>query len=73
MSIKTIGLGLMSAAEAEWLVPLACDLARGFGAHLTGAHPVETITPYSALGAPYLTGTRSCVILSPNSGMMRAR
>lgn len=43
MTIKTIALGLFSAPEAEWLAPMACDLARNFGAHLTGIHPTETL------------------------------
>ncbi len=53
MTVKTIALGILSAAEAEWLVPLACDLARGLGAHLTGVHPTETLTPFVASAAAY--------------------
>ncbi|NDU99866.1 universal stress protein [Pseudoroseicyclus tamaricis] len=53
MSIKTIALGLFSAHEASWLIPLACEVARSHGAHLTGVHPAQAVIPYSAMGAPY--------------------
>jgi nucleotide-binding universal stress UspA family protein len=58
MTVKTIAIGLLSAAEAEWLVPRACDLARGFGAHLIGVHPSEPMIPYTggeAAFAPVVT------------------
>ncbi len=53
MTIKTIAVGLLSATEAEWLLPMACDLARGFGAHLNAVHPTEAIMPYVGAEAAY--------------------
>lgn len=51
MTIKTIAVGLMTAQEAEWLVPAACALAERFGAHLIGIHPAEPIVTNMALEA----------------------
>lgn len=48
MTIKTIAVCLTTTAEAEWLVPMSCDLARGRGAHLIGVHPSEPVVPYVA-------------------------
>lgn len=49
MRIKTIAVGLLSAQEAEWLIPAACELATRYGAHLIGVRPVEPYMPYVAL------------------------
>jgi nucleotide-binding universal stress UspA family protein len=46
MTIKTVAVGLMNAAEAEWLIPAACSIAAMSGAHLIGVHPVEPFVPY---------------------------
>jgi nucleotide-binding universal stress UspA family protein len=51
MSIKTIAVCLTTMREAEWLLPIACDLARARGAHLVGVHPSEPIIPYVAATA----------------------
>ncbi|MGO4917025.1 universal stress protein [Pseudogemmobacter sp. W21_MBD1_M6] len=58
MPIKTIAVGLMTAPEAEWLVPAACALAETWDAHLIGVHPVEPFVPYSGadMGVPDLVG-----------------
>lgn len=50
MNIKTIAVSLVTAQEAEWLMPLACDLARAHGAHLTAVHPAEPYVPYVGVG-----------------------
>ena len=49
MAIKTIVVGLMTPADAEWLVPAACAVANSYGAHLIGVHPVETKLPYVSM------------------------
>ena len=49
MAIKTIVVGLMTAQDAEWLVPAACAVANAYGAHLIGVHPVEANLPYVSL------------------------
>ncbi|WP_138933471.1 universal stress protein [Roseovarius arcticus] len=46
MAIKTIVVGLMTAEDAEWLVPAACAVANTYGSHLIGVHPVEANLPY---------------------------
>lgn len=46
MRCKTIALGLLSAEEAQWLVPQACAVAAQGGAHLIGVRPVEPFIPY---------------------------
>lgn len=58
MPIKTIAVGLLTAPEAEWLVPAACALAEKWQAHLTGVHPVEPFVPYAGadMGVPDLVG-----------------
>ena len=53
MTVKTIALCIMGKSEADWLIPAACDLARGFGAHLTGIRPVETIVPPAVRASAY--------------------
>jgi nucleotide-binding universal stress UspA family protein len=47
MSVKTIGAAFLSAAEAEWLAPAACTLARSFDAHLVGVHAADPVVPYA--------------------------
>lgn len=52
MTPRTFAVGLMSAPEAEWLLPAAVDLvARTPGAHLIGVHPVDAYVPYTGLEA----------------------
>jgi nucleotide-binding universal stress UspA family protein len=51
MTIKTIGLTLLSAAETEWVTTAACALARAFDAHLIGVHAAELIIPFSGVTA----------------------
>ncbi|SFB82767.1 universal stress protein [Tropicimonas isoalkanivorans] len=46
MTIRTIALVLFDRAEAEWLVPLACETARAFDAHLIGVHPHRPVPVY---------------------------
>ncbi|MDZ4095182.1 MAG: universal stress protein [Paracoccaceae bacterium] len=46
MTIKTIAVGLLTASEAEWLLPAACALADQYRAHLIAIHPVEPLCPY---------------------------
>jgi nucleotide-binding universal stress UspA family protein len=51
MRIKTIAVGVTTAAEAAWLLPAACDLGAAAGAHLICVHPVEPFVPYIAADA----------------------
>jgi nucleotide-binding universal stress UspA family protein len=46
MQCNTIALGLMSADEAQWLVPVACAAAAQSGAHLIGIRAIEPFVPY---------------------------
>ena len=46
-TVGSLAAAVVSAAEAEWLIPAAVDAAAGFGAHLTVVRPVETIVPYA--------------------------
>lgn len=48
MSIRTLAVCLTTTDEAEWLLPLCCDLARDRGAHLVGVRPSEPVVPYVA-------------------------
>lgn len=58
MTIKTIATGLMTAAEAKWLLPAVATLARRWTAHLIAVHPVEPFVPYVGfeMGIADLTG-----------------
>jgi nucleotide-binding universal stress UspA family protein len=51
MTVRTIAVCITTMAEAEWLLPLACDFARDRGAHLIGVHPSEPVIPYVAATA----------------------
>lgn len=50
MTIRTIALALFDKAEAEWLVPLACDTARAFDAHLIGVFPHQPVPNFYGEG-----------------------
>ncbi|MCZ0964537.1 universal stress protein [Paracoccus benzoatiresistens] len=46
MSIRTIGLALLSVESTEWLTTAACALAQANEAHVIGVHAADPIIPY---------------------------
>ena len=50
MTTKTLAVILFTRAEAEWLAPAACELARGLDAHLIGVVPVLPFFVHDAAG-----------------------
>ncbi len=46
MTLGTIALVLFDRSEAEWLIPLGCETARAFDAHLIGVHPHQPVPLY---------------------------